>query len=412
MNIVRKLRVGQLRSTTAAASKWFSDKGNPPPKGKDSGQSKDSGKGKDSGKAKESSKDKDGGKGKSGGTTKGFCQGDGKKKEKSKNKKVTMIMGEGVGPEVMCAVQQVLKAAKAPIEWEIFEECKSPDNEDVPPTILESLERNKVGIKGPVASRNWQRHLRKAFEQFAYVSIVTSLKGVKTPFGCFDVVMIRDQMEGDYSGIEHLVVPGVMQTIKVSTTAGAQRIAKFIFNYALKNNRSKISVAHKANIMRMTDGNFLDAIHEEANKHVGKVHFEERYLDTVITNLLMTPSKNDIVVSSSMYGDVMRVMTGAMMGAPGITPGYSVSDLGYVFECRSKLFCELVGKNLMNPTGSLLSAVLMLRHLKMDTKADLVECGVRSVYANTDIRTQDLGGCASCSEFVEAVCDQIKSSMS
>ncbi|KAH8319816.1 hypothetical protein KR074_006922, partial [Drosophila pseudoananassae] len=323
------------------------------------------------------------------------------------NKKVTMINGEGVGPEIMCAVRQVLDVAKAPIDWEIFEECKSPDNENVPAPILESLGRNKVGIRGPVSSRQWQRHIRKAFEQFAYVSIIKSIKGVDTPFGEFDVVMVRDQMEGDYSGIEHKVVPGVMQTIKVSTTAGAQRIAKFVFDYAIQNKRSKVSVAHKANIMRMTDGNFLEAIHEEANKHAGKVLFEEHYLDTVITNLLMKPCQNDVVVSSSMYGDVMRVVMGAMMGAPGITPGYSVSVLGHVFECRSKVHCELVGKDQINPTGSLLSAALMLRHLKLDNLADLVECGVRSTFTDTDIRTKDLGGSASCSEFVEAVCDQI-----
>ncbi|KAH8401117.1 hypothetical protein KR009_003145, partial [Drosophila setifemur] len=334
-------------------------------------------------------------------------QGTGGQKEGPKPIKVTMLKGEGVGPEIMDAVQEVLSAAEAPIEWEIFDECKSPDSDEVPAAILESLGRNKVGVKGPVDDRRWQRHIRKAFEQFAYVSICNNIEGVDTPFGEFDLVIIRDQMEGDYSGIEHKVVPGVMQTIKVSTKVGAERMAKFVFGYAREHNRKKITVAHKANIMRLTDGEFLDAIHAEADKHADKVLFEERYLDTTILNLLMKPEQNDVLVSSSMYGDVMRIMSGAMMGSPFLCPGYSVSCLGKVFECRMNSQPELASKDLVNPTGHLLSTVLMLRHLKLDKHADAVEGAVRRVYKESDVRTKDLGGCAKCSEFVQAVCDEI-----
>ncbi|KAH8269529.1 hypothetical protein KR018_005828, partial [Drosophila ironensis] len=326
---------------------------------------------------------------------------------KSDKKKVTMLMGEGVGPEVMEAVQQVLCVVKAPIEWEVFEDCIDPKTRGVPKEILESLKCNKVGIRGPVDSRIWQRDIRKSFNQFAFVSSVTNIKGLETPFGKMNFVVIRDQMEGDYSGIEHMVVPGVTQTIKVSTTAGAQRIASYVFNYAIRHNRCKISVAHKANIMRMTDGNFLDAIHKEAEKHAGKIDFEERYLDTVITNILMKPREIDVVVASSMYGDVLRILSNAMMGAPGMTPGYAVSAHGKVFECRCKTHTELVGKDQVNPTGHLLTAVLMLRHLKLKDMADQVECAIRAVYSDTDIRTKDLKGKAKCSEFVKAVCEQL-----
>ncbi|XP_017000659.2 probable isocitrate dehydrogenase [NAD] subunit alpha, mitochondrial [Drosophila takahashii] len=322
-----------------------------------------------------------------------------------KTTKVTMINGEGVGAEMMSAVQQVICAVKAPIEWDIHEEYLAPDSEDVSKEILDSLRANKVGIKGPVDSRHWQRQIRKQFAQFAYVSLCSNIEGLDSPYGDFDVVIIRDQMEGDYSGIEHSVVPGVMQTIKVSTTAGAARIAQFVFDYALKHNRKKITVAHKANIMRMTDGNFLEAMHAEAEKHAEKIQFEEKYLDTCILNILLKPHKCDVMVSSSMYGDVMRVITGGMVGVPGICPGYSVSSLGTVFDSRMKACHALEGKDLANPTGPLLCAALMLHHLKMDKQADQLECAVRTVYRDSDIRTPDVGGKAKCSEFVKAVCD-------
>jgi len=321
-----------------------------------------------------------------------------------KTTKVTMINGEGVGPELMGAVQEVMCAVKAPIEWDILEEYMAPDSEDVSAGVLESLRANKVGIKGPVESRHWQRHIRKQFAQFAYVSLCSNIKGLDTPYGDFDVVIIRDQMEGDYSGIEHSVVPGVMQTIKVSTTTGAARIAEFVFGYAMKHQRKKITVAHKANIMRMTDGNFLEAMRAEGEKHVEKIKFEERYLDTCILNMLMKPHKCDVMVSSSMYGDVMRVLAGGMMGVPGICPGYSVSTLGTVFDSRMKACHALAGKDKANPTGPLLCAALMLRHLKLDKQADQVECAIRTVYKDSDIRTEDVGGKAKCSEFVKAVC--------
>ncbi|KAI8039537.1 probable isocitrate dehydrogenase [NAD] subunit alpha, mitochondrial [Drosophila gunungcola] len=334
------------------------------------------------------------------------------KKEKGdhakKVTKVTLINGEGVGPELMNAVQEVLCAAKVPIEWDIHEQYMAPDSQDVSTEVLASLRANKVGIKGPVESRHWQRQIRKQFAQFAYVSLCSHIEGLDSPYGDFDVVIIRDQMEGDYSGIEHRVVPGIMQTIKVSTTTGAARLAEFVFNYAVKHNRKKITVAHKANIMKLTDGNFLEAMRAQHEKFVDKVKYEEHYLDTCIMKILMSPKKSDVLVSSSMYGDVMRVIAGGMMGVPGICPGYSVSSLGTVFDCRMKACHALAGQDLANPTGPLLSAVLMLRHVKLDKQADQVECAVRGVYRDTDIRTQDVGGTAKCSEFVKAICDRLE----
>ncbi|XP_043644415.1 probable isocitrate dehydrogenase [NAD] subunit alpha, mitochondrial [Drosophila teissieri] len=344
-------------------------------------------------------------KGKDSGKASGKASGAGSADPGKKATKVTLINGEGVGPELMSAVQEVICAVKAPIEWDVVEEFQAKDSEDVSPEVLQSLRTNKVGIKGPVDSRHWQRQIRKQFAQYAYVSLCSHIEGLDSPYGAFDVVIIRDQMEGDYSGIEHRVVPGVMQTIKVSTTAGASRIAEFVFNYAVKHKRKRITVAHKANIMRMTDGNFLEAMRAEAEKHVDDVIFEERYLDTSIMKIMLEPHTCDVMVSSSMYGDVLRVIAGGMMGVPGICPGYSVSSLGTVFDCRMKACHALAGKDAANPTGPLLCAALMLHHVQLDKQADQVECAIRRVYKNTDIRTKDVGGKAKCSEFVKAVCD-------
>ncbi|KAH8254653.1 hypothetical protein KR032_011556, partial [Drosophila birchii] len=316
--------------------------------------------------------------------------------------RVTMINGEGVGPELMSAVQEVLKAAEAPVEWDIHDEFQvSPDNEDVSPALIDSLRKNQVGIKGPVDSRHWQRHIRKQFNQFAYVSACKNIEGLESPYGEFDLLIIRDQMEGDYSGIEHRVVPGIMQTIKVCTTEGANRLARYVFLYAMQNNRKKITVAHKANIMKMTDGNFLEAMQRMADSFQDKIKYEDRYLDTVCLTMMSKPDQADVLTSSSMYGDVMRVIAGSMMGAPGICPGFSVSTQGTLFDCRMK-------SDLANPTGPLLASVLMLRHIKQKECADRIECAIREVYRDTDIRTEDLGGKASVSEFVEAVCQRLE----
>ncbi|XP_017016860.1 isocitrate dehydrogenase [NAD] subunit alpha, mitochondrial [Drosophila kikkawai] len=406
MNLVRRLRVGQLGSWAASFRPYSGkdkDKGKSkpdpktPPKTPPKAEPK-----KDLTKAKDKSQEKDKGKGSNKGADKGksdSIEANGFPKDTTK---ITLIKGEGAGPELMSAVQEVFKAAKAPVEWDVHDEYQvSPDNEDVAPAILESLRKNRVGLKGPVDSRHWQRHIRNQFKQYAYVSACKNIQGLETPYGEFDVMIIRDQSEGDYSGVEHSVVPGVWQTIKVGTTDGARRLANFVFLYATMNNRKKITVAHKANIMKMTDGNFLEAMQRLADTYKKKIKFEDRYLDTVCLNMLMKPDQTDVLTSSSMYGDVMRVIAGSMMGAPGICPGFSVSALGTVFDCRMK-------SDLANPTGPLLAAVLMLRHIKQEKHADRIECAIRGVYRDTDIRTEDLGGTATCSEFAEAVCERLE----
>ncbi|XP_068146769.1 probable isocitrate dehydrogenase [NAD] subunit alpha, mitochondrial [Drosophila tropicalis] len=328
-------------------------------------------------------------------------------KPESQRPKVTRIDGDGVGSEMIESLVKVFSTVQVPIDWDVFHEHKieSTEGEDISPKLLASLCQNKIGIKGPFESGPCLRKLRKKFQLFASVAVCRNLEGQNTPYGKLDCLIIRDQVEGEYSGIEHRVVPGVMQTIKVSTAEGADRMARYVFEYAKKNNRKKITVAHKANIMRLTDGTFLAPMRREAAKYQDDIMFEERYLDTVCLAMLMKPEKKDVLVASSMYGDVLTFMAASIMGGPALCPGFAVGPMGLIYEPIIHTNTNIAGKDIVNPTGMLLSGVLMLREMKLNKYADKICCAVSTVFKETDCRTKDLGGKAKCSEFTQLVCD-------
>lgn len=323
-------------------------------------------------------------------------------------KKVTLITGDGVGCELINSLKTVCKAADVPIEWEEVSEIKVPGTEKVSPELIASLKRNKVGIKGPVGCHEWIKDLRKNFELFAYVAVCRHMEGQCSPYGKLNCVIIRDMTEGEYSGIEHSVVPGVLQSIKVSTATGARRLANYVFKYCKEFDRKKVTVAHKANIMRNTDGNFLKHMRLEAAQNGKDCQFVERYMDTACWNLVLKPEFNDVLVSSSMYGDVLLMMASSITGSQAMCPGYGYSPNGYLFDTLCTVRDDIANKDLINPTGMLFSGVLMLRRLELFEHAMKISCAIKSVYKDTDIRTEDIGGSAKCSEFTEAVCEKIK----
>ncbi|KAH8384780.1 hypothetical protein KR093_007887 [Drosophila rubida] len=331
----------------------------------------------------------------------------GKNGEEDKVPKITLIEGEGVGCELIESLKSVFAAAKVRVEFESFTEITQPGTHKVSQEVLESLRRNTVGIKGPIKDPLWMKDLRKQFDLFAYTAVCRNMVGQDNPYGKLNCVIIRDMMEGEYSGIEHDVVPGVLQSIKISTAAGAKRIAKYVFDYANEFDRKKITVAHKANIMRMTDGNFLRHMRKEAVKHMPARMFEERYMDTACLNLIMRPEINDVLVSSSMYGDVLVMMASSITGSKAMCPGYGVSPHGRLYDTLNKPSEELAGKDKVNPTGMLFSGVLMLRRMKFFDEALSISCAIKSVYKETDLRTEDIGGTTKCSDFTKAVCEFI-----
>ncbi|XP_030387420.1 probable isocitrate dehydrogenase [NAD] subunit alpha, mitochondrial [Scaptodrosophila lebanonensis] len=327
-----------------------------------------------------------------------------KESEQAKAKvKATLIDGVGVGPELTKAVQTVFCAAEVPIEWEQFH--VEADCQKLEPELVTSVLKNKFGLKGPAANSKWLIELRKQLDLYAFVAVCRRIEGCQTPYGNLDCVIIRDQTEGEYSGIEHRVVPGVMQTIKITTTKGANRLARYVFKYATENCRKKITVAHKANIMWLTDGSFLKAMRKEASKHLEKLQFKERYLDTVCLKLIMNTEASDVLVSSSMYGDVLTLICANIMGGIALCPCFSVSPKLKLYDCMNFEGWDIAGKDIANPTGMLLSSVIMLRDMKLEEYANKIECAVLTVFKESNCRTKDLGGTATCSEFTQAICD-------
>ncbi|XP_045467952.1 probable isocitrate dehydrogenase [NAD] subunit alpha, mitochondrial isoform X2 [Harmonia axyridis] len=333
----------------------------------------------------------------------------------SELQKVTLIPGDGIGPEISAAVQKIFGAAKVPIEWESVDvtPVRGPDGKfGIPQAALDSMNRNKIGLKGPLMTPIGKGHrslnlaLRKELNLYANVRPCRSLEGYKTLYDDVDVVTIRENTEGEYSGIEHEIVDGVVQSIKLITEEASMRVAEFAFQYTLENNRRKLTAVHKANIMRMSDGLFLRCCREMAQKYK-EVKFEERYLDTVCLNMVQDPNLYDVLVMPNLYGDIMSDMCAGLVGGLGLTPSGNIGLNGALFESVHGTAPDIAGQDKANPTALLLSAVMMLRHMKLNMHADLIERACFDTIKDGKFLTTDLGGKAKCSEFTNEICNKI-----
>lgn len=331
-------------------------------------------------------------------------------------KKCTLIPGDGIGPEISDAVQKIFATAKVPIIWETVDvtPVRGPDGKiGIPQAVIDSVNRNKVGLKGPLMTPVGKGHrslnltLRKEFNLYANVRPCLSLEGYKTLYDNVDVVTIRENTEGEYSGIEHEIVDGVVQSIKLITEDASRRVAEFAFQYAKANGRKKVTAVHKANIMRMSDGLFLRCCREMAEKHP-EVTFEEKYLDTVCLSMVQDPSKFDVLVMPNLYGDILSDMCAGLVGGLGLTPSGNIGLNGALFESVHGTAPDIAGRDLANPTALLLSAVMMLRHMGLSEKAKLIEAACLATIKEAKFLTGDLGGTAKCSEFTNAICEKLK----
>ncbi|XP_037874378.1 probable isocitrate dehydrogenase [NAD] subunit alpha, mitochondrial isoform X3 [Bombyx mori] len=330
-------------------------------------------------------------------------------------RKVTLIPGHGIGPEITVAVQKIFEAAKVPIEWEEVDvtAVRGPDGKfGIPQKAIDSVNANKIGLKGPLMTpvgkgyRSLNLALRKEFDLYANVRPCKSLEGIKTLYDNVDVVTIRENTEGEYSGIEHEIVDGVVQSIKLITEEASTRVAEFAFQFARENKRKKVTAVHKANIMRMSDGLFLRCCRELATKYPD-IKFEERYLDTVCLNMVQDPSKFDVLVMPNLYGDIMSDMCSGLVGGLGLTPSGNIGKNGALFESVHGTAPDIAGKDMANPTALLLSAIMMLRHLQLNDHADLVQNACYEVLREGRALTGDLGGTAKCSEFTNAIISKL-----
>jgi isocitrate dehydrogenase (NAD+) len=325
--------------------------------------------------------------------------------------RITLIPGDGIGPEVTDATVRILEATGVKFEWERFQagaEAFEKYHEYIPKALNESIERTRVGLKGPVttpigggfASINVE--LRKRFELYANFRPIQNLPHIPTRYPDVDLIIVRENTEGLYSGIEHEVVPGVVESLKIMTEKACTRIARFAFEYARKNKRKKIHAIHKANIMKLSDGLFLRCARNVA-KEYPEITYGEHIVDNTCMQLVMNPYQYDMLLMENLYGDIISDLCAAFVGGLGLVPGANFGDACAIFEAVHGSAPDIAGKNLANPTALIRSALLMLRHIGEPDAALKVSNALEKVYRTRDKLTRDVGGKAGTSEFADAV---------
>ena len=328
--------------------------------------------------------------------------------------KVTLLPGEGIGPEVAVAVRRILEASGVQIEWEVLEaRAENTDKgttgaEVLNAAAIESVRRNHVALKGPMATaiaggaRSVNVALRKSLELYANLRPVKNLPGVKSHFDDVDVVIVRENTEDLYSGLEHEVVPGVVESLKIITEKASTKIAKFAFEYARKTGRKKIHAIHKANIMKMSDGLFLRSVRVVAEKFP-EVEYKELIVDNACMQIVIDPAQFDILLLPNLYGDVMSDLAAGLVGGLGVVPSGNIGDEGAIFEAVHGTAPDIAGKGVANPTALLMSSILMLNYIGEGPTAERVEQALWKVYREGKHITRDLGGTAGTQEFADAV---------
>jgi isocitrate dehydrogenase (NAD+) len=325
--------------------------------------------------------------------------------------KVTLIPGDGIGPEVTGAAVRVLEASGVKIDWETFaagSEAYAKYHEYIPKELIESIERTGVGLKGPVTTpigggfSSINVALRKKFELYANFRPIRNLPSLPTRYPAVDLAIVRENTEGLYSGIEHEVVPGVVESLKIMTEKACTRIARFAFEFARREKRKRVHAIHKANIMKMSDGLFLRCARDVA-KEYPEITYGEHIIDNACMQLVMNPYQYDVLVMENLYGDIVSDLCAAFVGGLGLVPGANIGARCAIFEAVHGSAPDIAGKNLANPTAVLQSAVLMLRHLNEGEAADRVHAALEKTYKEKQHLTRDVGGTSHTSEFTDAV---------
>jgi isocitrate dehydrogenase (NAD+) len=331
--------------------------------------------------------------------------------------RVTLIPGDGIGPEVINAVVRVLEATGVKFEWERFAagaEAYEKFHEYIPKELIESLERTKIGLKGPVTTPigggfpSINVALRKKFELFANFRPIYNLPGIPTRYPGVDLIIVRENTESLYAGIEHEVVPGVVESLKIITEKASTRIARWAFEYARKEGRKKVHAIHKANIMKLSDGLFLRCSRNVA-KEFPEITYGEHIVDNTCMQLVMNPYQYDVLVMENLYGDIISDLCSAFVGGLGLVPGANIGHEIAVFEAVHGSAPDIAGKNIANPTAVLQSSILMMRHIGEREAADRMRAALDEVYRRRkDKLTRDVGGTAGTSEFADAVIEAMQ----
>jgi isocitrate dehydrogenase (NAD+) len=325
--------------------------------------------------------------------------------------KVTLIPGEGIGPEVSAAVRRILEAAGVQIDWEEIEGRTDKDTDKgqlVNQAAVESVRHNGVALKGPMGTAiaggapSVNVALRKTLDLYANLRPVKNMPGVKSRIDNVDIVLVRENTEDLYSGLEHEVVPGVVESLKIITERASTRIAKFAFEYARKNGRKKIHAIHKANIMKLSDGLFLKSIRAVA-AHYPEIEYKEMIVDNACMQIVLNPQQFDMLLLPNLYGDVMSDLAAGLVGGLGVVGSANIGDDAAMFEAVHGTAPDIAGKGLANPTALLMSSILMLDYLGERSAARRIEAALEKVYREGKHTTKDVGGTEGTKEFTDGV---------
>ena len=329
---------------------------------------------------------------------------------------ITLIPGDGIGPEVTKPTLQIIEAAGVNVEWEtqlVGAEALKKKGTTLPKELMDSFERRKIALKGPVttpvgegfASVNVE--LRQAFELYANLRPVKNLPGVKARYENVDLIVVRENTEGLYSGIEHEVVPGVMESLKIITEKASTRIAKFAFDFARERGRNKVTAIHKANIMKLTDGLFLDCARKLAPQYAD-IGFNDLIVDNACLQLVLDPLRFDVLLLENLYGDIVSDLAAGLVGGLGVVPGANLGEQHALFETVHGSAPDIKGKNIANPTAMILAAAMMLDHISETAAAGKIRSALERVLQRGDCLTRDLGGSATTTKFAEAIIKEIE----
>ena len=329
---------------------------------------------------------------------------------------ITLIPGDGIGPEVASSVVRIIEAAGVDITWETHyagAQALEKFGTTLPDELLESIKRNKVALKGPITTpvgkgfASVNVGLRKALDLYANLRPVRALPNVPCRYPNLDLVVVRENTEGLYSGLEHVVVPGVVESLKIITEKASTRISLFACDFARREKRKKITCVHKANIMKMSDGLFLDCFRKVA-LDFPELETKDMIVDNTSMQLVMRPEQFDILLCENLYGDIISDLCAGLIGGLGLVPAANIGELGAVFEAVHGSAPDIAGQGIANPTALLQSGILMLRHLGERDAADRIEQAMLEVFKEGKVRTRDIGGTSKTAEFADAIIAKMK----
>jgi len=331
---------------------------------------------------------------------------------------ITLIPGDGIGPEIVAATVRIIEASGVDVEWEtqiLGAQALEKYGSALPDAAIEAMKRNKVSLKGPIMTpigkgfTSVNVGLRKALDLYANVRPIKALPNIPCRYPGLDLVIMRENTEDLYAGLEHIVVPGVVESLKIITEKASTRISKYAFEYAKDNGRKKITAVHKANIMKLSDGLFLECFYNVA-KDYPEIEADDKIIDNCCMQLVMRPEQFDVLVMENLYGDIVSDLCAGLIGGLGLAPGANIGEQGAVFEAVHGSAPDIAGQGIANPTALLMSAILMLRHLGEKDAATRTEKAMLEVYAEGKALTKDMGGTAKTNEFARAIVEKLNPS--